>query len=700
MLKPFSAFSLQPISEAYFRVINEDAEGKNINRAERYVKTEHPEIIGRRLDNGVEMTPRVFTQEIRKLTPNVRMSNCKFLLGASRIYFEDMADDPEEMQRKASRFNRILKLVASETHVNEYDHDLNGMSLDDLERQFGGAVSNALKNDMSAVAAKERQRNADYEIVKIPNFDAAKEYGVDTSWCVTHSEEMFDNYTGNGIGLFYFCLRDGYKDVPKEKGEGCPLDEYGKSMIAVSVNDDGSLNTCTCRWNHDNGGNDSIMTTEQISDLLGIDFYKTFKPRDVKDIIAKYRKESISDDFAAKMGWVAVIGNSRAVEYVFVSEKDGHRIAKYRKVFRGRTSSCRDAVCVADDCFRWYDVDSGKSIPPPDAVYDSVECQDWDRLTGLEGSPSSVEGNFSVSGCRNLHSLKGMPKQAFMIQFRYCPLKEDSVDDILGNKFALKSIFGRTAEYGGDDGTGLTVRTDMRECVRSLAVKLYKENANPTLQYLLYAYVGGTDMTDIVCRHSEEVRDFVRKVLLHSGWRFDEMMADHGCSLKWSDVVTVLVKGGEKTDTGLDYYVGQYNIYKSPLKFIFQSNFKFGAKPIIEKMLAEEIFPKLHVAYDGLAGDVMVTMPSSAVKRMVRDYVISGCRMSFLSKFSAEWVSIDGIRNVEIPESVYGVLTGSGSAAKNWNVAVEEFAEYMVRELEGDRKYDSTVGSALRQKSK
>ena len=49
-------------------------------------------------------------------------------------------------------------------------------------------------------------------------------------------------------------------------------------MIAVSVNEDGSLNTCTCRWNHSNGGNDNIMTTQQISQLLGVNFYQTFLP--------------------------------------------------------------------------------------------------------------------------------------------------------------------------------------------------------------------------------------------------------------------------------------------------------------------------------------------------------------------------------------------------------------------------------------
>lgn len=61
-------------------------------------------------------------------------------------------------------------------------------------------------------------------------------------------------------------------------GENAPLDEYGLSMVAVCVDKDGDLRTCTCRWNHSNGGNDNIMDTKQISQLVGRNFYDVFKP--------------------------------------------------------------------------------------------------------------------------------------------------------------------------------------------------------------------------------------------------------------------------------------------------------------------------------------------------------------------------------------------------------------------------------------
>lgn len=67
----------------------EDIEGKNINRAEKWIKTNHPEVIGRKLENGVIITPRVLTQEIRNTMPNVRLADCKFLVGITRLYFDN-----------------------------------------------------------------------------------------------------------------------------------------------------------------------------------------------------------------------------------------------------------------------------------------------------------------------------------------------------------------------------------------------------------------------------------------------------------------------------------------------------------------------------------------------------------------------------------------------------------------------------------
>ena len=122
------------------------------------------------------------------------------------------------------------------------------------------------------------ERNTSYRIVKINSFEEASEYGKYTPWCVTHDDEAFDNYTNNGICIFYFCLKDGFESIPEKIGENCPLDEYGLSMLAVCVDENGECNSITCRWNDNNGGNGNIMSTEELSRLLGVNFYEVFKP--------------------------------------------------------------------------------------------------------------------------------------------------------------------------------------------------------------------------------------------------------------------------------------------------------------------------------------------------------------------------------------------------------------------------------------
>jgi len=69
------------------QLLCEDREGKNINKAEKWIKDNHSEVIGKKLENGTTITPRVLTQEIRNTVPNVRMADCKFLVGATRMYF-------------------------------------------------------------------------------------------------------------------------------------------------------------------------------------------------------------------------------------------------------------------------------------------------------------------------------------------------------------------------------------------------------------------------------------------------------------------------------------------------------------------------------------------------------------------------------------------------------------------------------------
>ena len=276
-------------------IILEGAESRNMGLAKHYLYDK------RGMDEPQAMRT---IGAIKTDIPNVRLAKCKFILGVTRLFCNGELSDGSRI----TSINKYLRYIASDAHVNEYNQNLNGLSLGDIESRFSSVAKGDLEADKERMNQQEfDSSSSQYKIVNIDSFDEASKYGEYTDWCVTHYDDMYDSYTHNGLGRFYFCLKDGFENVPREKGEGCPLDEYGLSMIAVSVNEDGSCNTITCRWNHDNGGGDNIMTPQELSEIIGMNFYKVFLPYSEKEIAEKKKelvymiydvyKEFVSEDF-------------------------------------------------------------------------------------------------------------------------------------------------------------------------------------------------------------------------------------------------------------------------------------------------------------------------------------------------------------------------------------------------------------------
>ena len=390
-------------------VLTEDAEGKNINRAEKWIKQNFPEYVGRELTlpNGDKktMSARDWVTQVRNDVPSSRLpktengkDSCKFLLGVTRLYFGFAKDTrQDEIQGKIGQLEKIMKILTA-SHASEYDNNLNGLSYSDLDNKFKGAIQKNLDNEINALKDQHFVRDTSYQIIPIPDFQTAKKYGKWTSWCVTHQKSMYDSYTKDSLGLFYFCLKDGFQKVRKIEGEGCPLDEYGKSMIAISVNDDGSLNTATCRWNHDNGGNDNIFKdAKEVSQFFGVNFFDTFKLRSVDELLAKFKKEAVPSKIADKLGGIET--------------KNGLHVVKDRSV---QTWKCiyfdLEVKCYAYDHFYWFDV-NGNEIEAPQKVDGNFDCSGCKSLTSLEGAPQEVGEYFSCSGCQSLTSLEGAPQE-------------------------------------------------------------------------------------------------------------------------------------------------------------------------------------------------------------------------------------------------------------------------------------------------
>lgn len=215
--------------------------------------------------------------------PNLRLSEFKYMLGVTRMFLNNELTNGNDI----TKLNTYLKLLSTEPHLSEYSRDINGLTFNQLDEKFKTIQQDVTNKEREESLNAQFEENKDYDIVRIPDYETASKYGEYTDWCVTHTEAAYENYTGGGTGLFYFCLKKGFENVPEEEGPNAPLDEYGLSMIAVSVNMDGSPNTITSRWNHACGGSDSVMDYKELEKIIGRSFYATFKPYSREELHAK-----------------------------------------------------------------------------------------------------------------------------------------------------------------------------------------------------------------------------------------------------------------------------------------------------------------------------------------------------------------------------------------------------------------------------
>lgn len=223
----------------------------------------------------------------------------KFILGVTRMYVNNELNDGETQ----ARLNTVLKYVSDPTHVNQYDRNLNNLSAEELIRRFASVQVQDMEKDRNEVGSIQREVNSDYTVVPINSFEEAAKYGKYNDWCLAqeNGEGMYDEYTKKGINQLYFIIRKGFENEPRKAGPNTPFDSYGLSMMTVIVDPDGQMAQSTTRWNHDNGSSDSVLTTKQISDIIGRNFYDVFKPNNrFKDAVSmamnKFSNGTPADD--------------------------------------------------------------------------------------------------------------------------------------------------------------------------------------------------------------------------------------------------------------------------------------------------------------------------------------------------------------------------------------------------------------------
>lgn len=325
--------------------------------------------------NEAEQFVRVL---LRNDLPTLRDKKAgKFTLGVTRMFLDRELNNADTI----TKLNKTLKYAASDAHISEYDRNLNGETAQTLIDRFALSVKSDLDADKEELSKQTYGSKSEYDIVKIESFEDAEEYCDYVSWCVTHNEDMYNSYTSGGVNVFYFCLRNSFEDEKEIKGENCPLDSYGLSMIAVSVGPDGGLNTCTCRWNHDNGGNDNIMNTRQISQVIGMNFYSVFKGNEeYLGLVDTCKKLGVNvQDLEFNNCGFAICKNQNSDEY-FIVGRHGERLMKDISIDQAYDitdyDNGEDMICI--ECEGGYNfINSDGKLVSPDIWFDDVdECND------------------------------------------------------------------------------------------------------------------------------------------------------------------------------------------------------------------------------------------------------------------------------------------------------------------------------------
>lgn len=199
---------------------------------------------------------------------------CKFILGVTRLVLDRQIRTYDDL----CMINKIVRFASFDEFIGQFTKDLDGMSLSQLKDTFAPVFKEYVKISKSQLEKVTFSRNKDYIVVRIDSFKQAQKCAPYCQWCICHYGHRWDEYTANGRNQFYFCLRNDYKKVEKTQGETFPYDNYGMSMIAVSVSSDGTINSSTTRWNHGNNANDDMFSEIDLSKLLGLNFYTIFLP--------------------------------------------------------------------------------------------------------------------------------------------------------------------------------------------------------------------------------------------------------------------------------------------------------------------------------------------------------------------------------------------------------------------------------------
>ena len=314
-----------------------------------------------------------------------------------------------------TRFRQIVDYIC--VRGLEFNEDLNGLSLEELNVTVGSQLRIEAYKKWLDNKGKEQKENVfgEYTVIVINSYEEASKYSQFTRWCVTQGAHHYNLYT-NDDSQFFFCLKNGFEGVKRVEGEGCPLDEYGLSMVSVLIRPDNSVKHVTTRWNHENKGEDNpkLKTLEQVERVLGIPqsafIYKGIpevNERDINELL----NQGIDISSLIKKG--ETIGSMVEISYGKKHNvmKDGKLLMKdwYQYIFPFSDTYFK---CIKNVVYNVSYItnlcDERGQMFPNDVSYDITEClnEEHSIFKGQQHNTSKKINLFVILWLTDLYSTK------------------------------------------------------------------------------------------------------------------------------------------------------------------------------------------------------------------------------------------------------------------------------------------------------
>ena len=152
----------------------------------------------------------------------------EYVMGLARIAIGELKMFDSNAESDTALLKQVVLFLHNsndEQLKSQYDGDLNGLDFYTLVNQLNGARRAFNAATRARLKGTAGSSASNYRVVAINSAEEAARYGQYTSWCVTHKASYYENYISGGR-RFYFCLRDGFENVPARVARwmttGCP----------------------------------------------------------------------------------------------------------------------------------------------------------------------------------------------------------------------------------------------------------------------------------------------------------------------------------------------------------------------------------------------------------------------------------------------------------------------------------------------